>query len=347
MMGETMNKVAALSADERRELFTETAARRGLAAALVEKDYWVCWTLLQLFTLDALQGHIVFKGGTSLSKVFNAISRFSEDIDLIVDYEMLGFVGERHPDKCPSRNKRTSLLSEMISVCSTYIEGPFADMLRERIASILGPGGGWDLRTRRTADNSAVVEFEYPQAVAERVGYVNPFVLLEPGTNAEFIPKGSYGVRAFAAEEFPGLFEQPVITVQAITAERTFWEKATILHAEYHRPADKPILGRQSRHYYDLAMLAASGVRTRAVRDAALRERVVKHKSDFYYTRWARYDLAVPGTLRLVPPEAHLPDLRRDYESMQVMLFGNPPSFDEILRRLEDLEAEINESRSA
>jgi hypothetical protein len=337
-----VNKVATLSPAERAELFRETGARRGLPGALVEKDFWVCWTLGQLFDMPSLRGHIVFKGGTSLSKVFNAIRRFSEDIDLIVDYEMLGFHGDRHPSRCPSRNKRTALLAEMLAACGAYIEGPFLRDVRERFTSALGPDG-WTLATRRTPDGGTVVEFTYPPAVAERVEYVKPIVLLEPGTHAEFIPKGSYRIRSFAAEEYPGLFERADVELEAIRAERTFWEKATILHAEYHRPADKRIGGRHSRHYYDMAMLAAAAdVRARALADAALRERVVKHKNEFYYSKWARYDLAVPGTLRLVPPQARLAELRRDYEGMAVMIFGEPPPFDQVMATLADLEREIN-----
>ena len=140
-----MDKVAALSISDRRELFRETAARRNLPPALVEKDFWVCWTLLQLFTIPAFKGHIVFKGGTSLSKVFGAIQRFSEDIDLILDYEMLGFTGDRQPARCPSRNKRTAMLKEMIQACSEYIEGPFAGELSNRFTSILGRQG-WHVK---------------------------------------------------------------------------------------------------------------------------------------------------------------------------------------------------------
>lgn len=336
-----MNKIALLPPERRSELFGETAARRALPAALVEKDFWVCWTLMQLFTMPSLRGHIVFKGGTSLSKVFGAIHRFSEDIDLIVDYEMLGFRGDRHPSRCASKSKRVALLGEMLAACTTYIEGEFLRSLGDQFAAVLGPEG-WALRTRRTADGSAIVEFDYPSAVSERIGYVNPFVLLEPGTHAEFIPKGTFPIRPFAAEEFPGLFEQATAELEVITAERTFWEKATILHAEYHRPAEKKIMGRHSRHYYDLAMLANTDIKARALADTALRERVVKHKTEFYPSGWARYDLAVPGSLRLVPPDTRLAELRRDYESMGVMIFGEPPAITDILTRLAELETEMN-----
>lgn len=330
-----------MSAAERAELFRETAARRGLLAPLVEKDFWVCWMLLQLFAMPSLRGHIVFKGGTSLSKVFGVIKRFSEDIDLIIDYEMLGFGGDRHPSKSSSRNKRTALLAEMIAACSAYIEGAFLQELRKQFESILGRGG-WVLRTRRGPDDSAVVEFDYPMAVGERLDYVHPFVLLEPGTHAEFIPKGTYSVTPFAAEEFPNLFIVPAVNLEAITAERTFWEKATILHAEYHRPADKKIIGRHSRHYYDLAMMAKTVARKRALADAELRERVVHHKTEFYYSKWARYDLAMPGNFRLVPPDERIADLRRDYESMKGMIFSDVPPFEDVLAALAELERDIN-----
>jgi hypothetical protein len=336
-----MDKVAAFSIQQRRELFQETAARRNLAAPLVEKDFWVCWTLLQLFTIPSLRGHIVFKGGTSLSKVFGAIQRFSEDIDLIIDYEMLGFSGDRQPSKTGSRSKHIALLKEMLESCSRYIEGPFLDELRTRYTSILGPDG-WELRTRRMADGSAVVEYVYPAAFDERIDYVAPHVLLEPGTHAEFIPKGEYDIRAFAAEEFPQLFTQPTARLQAITAERTFWEKATILHAEHHRPLDKSMPGRHSRHYYDLTMLAGTDICRRAIADVGLRERVVRHKTEFYYSQWARYDLAVPGSIRLVPRQERIAQLERDYENMKVMLFGTAPPFQAILRTLSALEADLN-----
>lgn len=336
-----MDKVAILSTAQRRELFMETAARRTLPSALAEKDFWVSWTLLQLFTIPALRGHIVFKGGTSLSKVFAAIQRFSEDIDLIIDYEMLGFRGDRHPSQCPSRNKRTALLKEMLEACSQYVEGPFLAELRSRFTSIIGEDG-WQLKTKRSVDGSAVVEFHYPIAIEHRVDYVTPYVLLEPGTHAEFIPKGEYDISPFAAEEFPHLFDRPTAKLEAILAERTFWEKATILHAEYHRPLDKTFAGRHSRHYYDLAMLAATDIRHRAFADTELLARVVKHKLEFYYSSWAKYDLAVPGTIHLVPRKERVDELARDYASMQVMLFGDVPPFEKIIATLADLEAEMN-----
>jgi len=339
-----MDKIATASGNARADLFRETGNQVGLPATLVEKDFWVCWTLKHLFRIDALRGNILFKGGTSLSKIFNAIRRFSEDIDLAINFEMLGFTGPRHPAAAPSRNKRQKLLDEMLRVCCDYVANEFLRLLADSFAVVLGPPGPWDLKARQIDKNSTLIEFAYPTCLAttEQVGYIKPVVVIEPGTHSEFIPRGTYTLRPFAAEQFPQLFQEADCQVEAITAERTFWEKATILHAEYHRPADKLLLSRHSRHYYDVAMLGKSPIKDRALADQDLLNRVVHHKSEFFYCGWAHYDLAVPGSFRLVPSERRLPELRRDYEATKVMIFGEPPSVDEILANLGRLEMEIN-----
>jgi hypothetical protein len=340
-----MNHVATMSGDDRADLFRETSGRVGLPSALIEKDFWACWTLKQLFCIDALQNNILFKGGTSLSKIFKAIHRFSEDLDLAINFEMLGFVGSRHPLAAPSRTKRQKLLDEMLVCCGDYVANDLLQLLAERFAAVLGRQGPWELKARQIDKSSVVIDFVYPPCLktAELVGYVKPMVVLEPGTHAEFIPRGTFIVTSFAAEQFPRVFKEPGCQVEAITAERTFWEKATILHAEYHRPADKPMLSRHSRHYYDVAMLGQSPIKDRAFADRDLLDRVVRHKSEFFHSRWAHYDLAVPGSFRLVPPEARLPELQRDYEATKVMIFGEPPTFDTLLEHLGCMESEINQ----
>lgn len=339
-----MDRIARQPPNVRAELFRETASRIGLPPALVEKDFWVCWTLKQLFSIDDIKGKILFKGGTSLSKIFKAIRRFSEDIDLAVNFEMLGFTGERHPAAATSRTKRLKILNEMLIACRTYVEGNLIRLLNQRFAPILAGPSEWQLRTRPSDPNSVVVEFEYPASLraGEAVSYVRPMVVLEPGTHAEFIPRGSYQIRPFAAEQFPDVFESASCAVEAITAERTFWEKATILHAEYYRPVDKPLVARHSRHFYDTAMLAGCPIKAAALADQELLRRVVRHKSEFYYSKWARYDLAAPVTFRLLPAEPRLAGLQRDYQAMREMIFDEAPPWNQILKALSALENEIN-----
>ena len=136
--------------------------------------------------------------------------------------------------------------------------------------------------------------------------------------------------------------EEDEVSVKALLAKRTFWEKATILHAEFHRPAEKPTPARYSRHYYDLAMMAQSEIRHEALADHELLAAVVQHKQIFYAARWARYDLAHPPTLMLYPNAERIQDLREDYRRMEGMIFGQAPVFDTILKTLQELQDEIN-----
>ena len=132
--------------------------------------------------------------------------------------------------------------------------------------------------------------------------------------------------------------------VQVITAERTFWEKATILHQEAHRPEDSPQPSRYSRHYYyyDLAKMTQSPVKERALADTELLTSVVEFKQRFYPRAWAKYDLAQPGTFKLMP-EGHVStSVRSDYRSMENMIFGEVPDFDEMMMVLQKLQEEIN-----
>jgi len=144
-----MDTVARMSAADRAELFRSTAAQIDLEGALVEKDFWVCWTLGHLFDIEGVRDMLMFKGGTALSKVFKLIDRFSEDIDLAIDYDPLGFGGHRDPRSDVSRTRREKLLEEMMASCRAYIAGPFLEAVRAGVsigerhqgrADILGEG---------------------------------------------------------------------------------------------------------------------------------------------------------------------------------------------------------------
>jgi len=324
-----MERIAAWTEQERNDLFRETGARRNMSPAIVEKDFWVCWTLGRLFASEELAPKIMFKGGTSLSKVFGLIERFSEDIDLILDWEHLPSddpFAERSKTKQDAFNKRIEEQSQ------EYI----ANHLLPEVRAVLG-----DLCTVSGAeDEPDVIHLGYPVGFSDE--YLRPEIRLEIGPLAQWTPNDSYHIQPYAAEEFPEVFDQPRCRVQAVRAERTFWEKATILHREAHRSEDKPVPLRVSRHYYDLAQMAGNDVRAAAVGDMELLQSVVQFKMRFYPQGWARYDLAKPGTLRLIPPEHVLAEIRKDYEEMQIMIYGEVPPLDDILEVLGDLEDEIN-----
>jgi len=335
-----MDRVATMPTSDRTDLFNETAARLAIHEVIAEKDFWACWLLKQLFTIPEFKGWLTFKGGTSLSKCFNLIRRFSEDIDLAVDFERLGFTGHKDPRRDDlSYTKRQPLLDEMLDTCRTYIAGPFMMSLRAQITEVLG-STGWVLEVSSSDANT--VEFEYPSALGVQLDYIRPRVVLELGTHAEPIPRGEFAVRPFTADKFPDLFDEPVCRITTVLARRTFWEKATILHAEYHRSLDKPLLPRYSRHYADVAVMARTAVKAEALADLDLLHSVCKHKDRFYHCGWARYLEAKPGSFHLTPCSERLAELRRDYQDMRVMFFAEAPSFDEILDQLSALEYEIN-----
>jgi hypothetical protein len=220
-----------MSPNARAEIFAETADRKGLAEAIIEKDFWVCWTLKQLFSIEVFSGRLLFKGGTSLSKIFHAINRFSEDIDLAVDYGALGFTRERDPTQGGiSRSRRHRILEEMMTECQRYIGTEFLHMFTARCEEVLGAGDNWNLHV--DPQDPHIIRFRYPTANSKALAYVNPQVVLELGTHAEFVPHDSFTVRSFVAEEFPKLIADADVSVVALLAKRTFWEKVTILHAE-------------------------------------------------------------------------------------------------------------------
>jgi hypothetical protein len=171
-----------MPANQRAELFAETADRKGLSDAIVEKDFWVCWVLKQLFSIDAFAGRLLFKGGTSLSKIFHAINRFSEDIDLAVDYAALGFTGERDPRReTISKTRRAAILTDMMTTCQHYIGGKFLTTLKARCEEVLGKSDAWSLDVSEQDPN--VVRFRYPAATAKNLAYVSPQVVLELGSD--------------------------------------------------------------------------------------------------------------------------------------------------------------------
>jgi hypothetical protein len=228
----------------------------------------------------------------------------------------------------------------MMIACQQYIGGEFLEALTTRCREILGTAEAWSLDVSEQDRN--VVRFRYPSATAKGLAYVIPQVVLELGTHAEFVPHDRFTIRSFAREEFPKVVVDGDVAVVALLAKRTFWEKATILHAEYHRPLEKQLLDRYSRHYYDVSMLAQGPIRSEALSDLALLAQVVRHKETFYPSGWAHYELARPGSLSLVPRAERLAALVRDYRNMSVMIFGEPPAFDGIIETLGELEKQIN-----
>jgi hypothetical protein len=323
----------------------ETAARRGLLPVMVEKDFWVSWTLAVLFAHPEFGGQLVFKGGTSLSKVFGVIERFSEDIDLSVSPAFLG-ISEEWVEEVHSRNKRTERMQELEAACIERVRMRFVPELERIARESLGErrgGGNWMEFQVDAATHSPVVLFHYPSNELTGFVYLGRSVKMEFGSLTDQKPVGTHAVTSWVAEEFPKQLADFRCELVVLELERTFWEKATILHAEHHRDPAKPIRDRFSRHYSDMAALARHAVLERALARAELRQRVADWKNRFFAATWAHYDLAKPGTFRIVPPDFRLSELDRDYRAMRPMFLTEPPSFASIIKALRGLENRINQ----
>lgn len=327
---------------QRQRAIQEAAVRRGISPVTMEKDFWVCYILSILFRCDFGES-LVFKGGTSLSKVFGAINRFSEDIDLSLSPEFLSL-----PKPGSSRNQANKWMTRAEAACIEMVRDTIMPELSQQVAHALSTTNDIDRNLERiefqidSLTNSPVLLFHYPTTQPSGFDYLKRSVKLEFGSLTEQRPTGQHKVSTWLAEAFPQFFDDWNCDVVALEIERTFWEKATILHAESHRPEDKPTPDRFSRHYADTVALALHPDGKRAIHLDEMRTRVVDWKSRFFGSSWARYDLAVPGSFRLVPSEVRVDALRQDYQEMRDMYLVEPLTFEDVVDHLVDLQAEIN-----
>ena len=339
-----MDDFVKLNPEERRLFFEGTATPRNLQAQIIEKDFWVSWTLKELFQLPAIGGHLIFKGGTSLSKVFKVIERFSEDIDVSIDRAFLGFGGANEPEAGASNKEKQRRIEALRTACQQKIATELLPALEAAIKSKVRQNEKWSLRSDDDEPDQQTLLFDYPTSCAtDATSYIRRVVKIEMGARADHWPCETKPVTPYVAEQFPKGFREGSCMVKVLSVDRTFWEKATILHAEFHRPADKAIPERFSRHYCDFYELIRKGVTKSAVVKLDLLARVAQHKNLFFKTSWARYGEATKGTLRIAPPEHRLKALREDYAKMQQMFFGEPPEFDKIIAALKQWESEFNQ----
>jgi hypothetical protein len=330
-----------LPATERKVYIEEAAARRGLAPVIVEKDFWVCWLLNILFQ-SSFRDAIVFKGGTSLSKVFGVINRFSEDIDLSLAPAFLG-LDEPDATAALSKGQASKWMDRAEAKCTEVVRDMLAPELSSALQTQLGATEQpWLTFEVDAHSHSPVLLFHYPSTQPPALDYLKRSVKLELGSLTEQRPTGSHAIRPWMADVLPDAFPDWHCDVVALDLHRAFWEKATILHAEHHRPAGKVTPDRFARHYADTAALALHADASDAIANSALLDRVVRWKSCFFGSAWARYDLAVPPTFRLVPPAEREAVLRRDYQAMRDMYLSEPTPFEEILSTLVAVEQRVN-----
>lgn len=332
-----------LSLARRRAVCEEAQGRMRLRAASVEKDFWVCWTLRELFSLPDVGPRLTFKGGTSLSKAWKLIERFSEDIDVVIDRDFLGYGGEASPETATSGKKRRQRLDALRGACQAHIRDSLAPALSARISHALGPDG-WQLESDPADADGQTLLFRYPAAF-DGGGYVAPVVKIELGARSDIDPAEAPQIEPYLAQSFPELLGDSRFSVRTLAARRTFWEKAMLLHEETYRPTDRRRGRFMSRHYYDLWCMIRQGVADQARADAGLFERIAAHREVFFRYNWMDYATLRAGSLRLMPTRDQFPSWQSDYDAMrESMFFATTPEFIEILMVVEDFQNKFNQT---
>jgi hypothetical protein len=346
-MNLAFDEILAADDETRAGLFNATAQRLGSTPQNAEKDFWVCWTLDALFNgLPKGGPRLLFKGGTSLSKAHGLISRFSEDIDVVVYRDDLGEGATVTELEALSRTKRLQKLDAIRDACTAYIQGSLLATLNEIAAAAaqrVGASADW-LQVQTDPDDAQSLLVRYPAATPSDE-YVRAAVKIESGAKSALDPHSPHVIRPYVEADAAGL-DLSVGNVVTVEPERTFWDKVVILHGLrrwYERRGELRGGGQRiSRHYYDLHRLVASEPGARAMADAALGADCVAHARMFFNR--TDYDLAsaAPPTFALSPHGEMVDALRRDYTLMASMIFGPAPDFGDVLASVAYLEAQLN-----
>ena len=331
-----MNSVLRLSFEERVTIFRNTAQKMGVHEAIIEKDYWVCFVLDYLFNKSQFRDSLTFKGGTSLSKCFGLINRFSEDIDLILDWRLLDY-GQEEPWLERTKNQQDKFNKNADLRAESFLVNKFLPVFRSDLSEMIGA----EVMAEIDSDNAQTINFHYPRVFSTES--ILQEIRLEIGALAAWTPAIRKSVTPYIFEYYPHLSTYISAEIITSTVERTFWEKVTILHHEANRPEDTAMPMRYSRHYYDLYSIGQSDYKVSALKQLNLLQKVVLFKMKFYPRAWAKYEEAVPGSIKLLPPAFRIQALQNDYTSMAEMLFAEYPSFDALMESIEKLENEINQ----
>lgn len=265
------------------------------------------------------------------------IERFSEDIDLIMDWRLLGY-GIHEPWEERSRNQQDKFNKNAVATASEFLTETFAPQMERDMSDMIGR----KVTVLMDPDDKeqCTVNFFYPHVF--NTNYLRQEIRLKIGPLAEWVPSHPVTVSSTAAEQYPSAFHQADTLVPTVDVERTFWEKITILHKTAASYEQKEIPARYARHYYDIYQMSRTDVKDSAFKRKELLEQDVRFKLKFYYAKSASYETARIGTLRLVPSEDAIRDLSIDYDHMRDMIYGEKPTFDEIMNSIAKLEGEIN-----
>ncbi|MDR1877288.1 MAG: nucleotidyl transferase AbiEii/AbiGii toxin family protein [Flavobacteriaceae bacterium] len=314
--------------------YNQVAEHIGIPPSVAEKDWWVVRTLEIIFKTN-VANHLVFKGGTSLSKSWNLIHRFSEDIDLAIDRKFLGF------DGVLSGNKRTQLRKEANKYTSEYFFIELQEKFKEQGFKNLK----FNLVEAKGSDHDPrIIEIYYPNVI-ESLGYVKPRIQIEIGCRSLIEPYSLRPVTSFLDDLYAGRdFSESPVEIPTVNPERTFLEKLFLLHEEFHKPLEKIRVDRLSRHVYDVYQLSKTSF-SNAIEDRNLYKTIVEHRFNFTKVAGVDYNLLAPKTLDFIPIDKVIDAWENDYRKMreEMIYQSEAPTFDEIIEQLNLIKNKINE----
>lgn len=319
--------------ETRRGVYEQIAVSTGLSPFAIEKDWWVVQTLSCVFELDAAK-FIVFKGGTSLSKAWHLIERFSEDVDLAISESYFGFEGVL------SRNQRT----ELRKASNRFTSGLFLNELKAKFVQKELLGVDFLVPAFISSDQDpCIIEIYYPSIISS-TDYLKPRIQIELGCRSLMEPASLQTFGSLVDEFYPTqTFAMPFIQVPTVEPIRTFLEKVFLLQEEYQRPDGKSRVNRMSRHLYDIVKLNQAGIADIALGDPVLYAKIVKHRYEYNRLGGVDYNMHHPHLINPVPP-SHLRRLWEvDYNKMvdEMIYESNPPSFNSIMEELNQIKTKL------
>ncbi|MBP8850887.1 MAG: nucleotidyl transferase AbiEii/AbiGii toxin family protein [Breznakibacter sp.] len=322
----------ALNDTTRENIFRQVALQKKLPNQAIEKDWWIVQTLSALFNLTC-SPFLIFKGGTSLSKGWNLIQRFSEDIDLVIDRESLGFSGDL--DTRGIKNLRKATKKYIVETLLPELHAKFVELGLEVVVK--------PRHFESSGQDPMIIELFYPK-LFELNDYLKPDLLIEIGSRSLFEPNTLTTFKSFVADVYSeSPFADEPITVPTANIERTFLEKIFLLHEEFQKPASKIRVERMSRHLYDIEKLMHTAEAMEVIINHDLYNAIVRHRQKYTPLQEVDYAKHAPSTIQFVPPQQQLDAWESDYKLMQeYMIYGNSLSFAKLIENLNSLQNRIN-----
>jgi len=325
-----MNNQILLSDEARKVAINNVFLQTGIFPQIIEKDLWVT-TVLQLIFSFPFAEKLVFKGGTSLSKVWNVIQRFSEDIDISVDRELFDLKGDLTIKQIKKLRKQSSLFVKEIFCLE--LQKAFK---KYKLQHILTAEPQEDGDGDKTYPEPRKIFIRY-KSLFDDIPYLNSEIVLEIGARALFEPTAKREIKSMISENFnidTNIENNPINTS---IPEKTFIEKAFLLH-EIFTSSGKMLANRKSRHLYDLEKMMDNDFAIAAISDNLLWDTIRYHREKFTHINGVDYSQDIRTNICLIPPVEVINDWQQDYETMQrTMIYGKSLPFDKLMERIKEL----------